>query len=82
MSKFEEKVIQKIIERSQSGLKKYGVTMERKDLSFMEWLTHLQEELMDAAIYVERLMKECECPIHGTKKNYEKGIECPYCGRL
>ncbi len=32
--------------------------MERTDLSVHEWLVHLQEELMDAAVYVERLMEE------------------------
>jgi len=72
MSKFEEKVIKKITERSERGLKKYGVTMEREDLSLMDWLAHLQEELMDATIYVERLMKLCECPIHGTEKHTAK----------
>ena len=39
---------------------KYGVTMERGDLSLIEWLTHLQEELMDAAVYVQRLIEEVE----------------------
>ncbi len=34
--------------------------MERGDLSTIEWLVHLQEELMDAAVYVERLIKEFE----------------------
>jgi hypothetical protein len=86
MSKFEEKVIKKITERSKRGLKKYGVTMEREDLSLMDWLTHLQEELMDATIYVERLMKLCECPIHGTEKHTSTWgivfVECPYCSRL
>jgi hypothetical protein len=78
MSKFEEKVIQKIGMRAAKGLSKYGVSMERKDLSFMEWLTHLQEELMDATVYVERLMEECECPIHGNIAS----SNCPYCSRL
>jgi hypothetical protein len=29
--------------------------MERDDLNFLDWLTHLQEELLDAAVYVEKL---------------------------
>lgn len=37
------------------GLQKYGVTVARTDLKLSEWLQHLQEELMDAAVYVERL---------------------------
>ena len=57
MSKFEEKVIDKIRERAEVGKAKYGVTMERSDLDTIEWLTHLQEELMDASVYVERLIE-------------------------
>lgn len=34
--------------------------MERTDLNTIEWLTHLQEELMDAAVYVERLMGDIQ----------------------
>lgn len=60
MSKIEEKVIKKIQHRAETGEKKYGVTMEREDLSFTEWLTHLQEELLDAAIYVEKLKENAE----------------------
>ena len=32
--------------------------MEREDLNIQDWLTHLQEELMDAAVYVERLIQD------------------------
>ena len=55
MSAIEEKVIEKIRERAAVGLGKYGVTMERDDLSTEEWLNHLQEELLDGAVYIERL---------------------------
>ena len=44
--------------RAKVGKAKYGVTMERTDLDIVEWLTHLQEELMDAAVYVERLIQD------------------------
>jgi hypothetical protein len=53
-------VIRKMYQRSQVGIKKYGTTMEREDLSYAEWLTHLQEEMLDAAIYCERLKIEHE----------------------
>jgi hypothetical protein len=58
MSKYEEQVINKIRERAEVGKNKYGVTMERTDLNTLEWLVHLQEELMDAAVYVERLLND------------------------
>ena len=32
-----------------------GKTMERDDLTHDEWLEHLQQELMDAVIYLQRL---------------------------
>jgi len=48
-------VIRKMYQRSQVGIKKYGTTMERDDLSFRDWVTHLQEELMDSIIYLEKL---------------------------
>lgn len=55
MSKIEERVIDKIRERADIGESKYGVTMERTDLTRVEWLNHLQEELLDGAIYIEKL---------------------------
>ena len=58
MSAIEERVIAKIRSRANVGKAKYGVTMERDDLDLLAWLQHLQEELMDAAVYVERLMDE------------------------
>lgn len=50
-------VIDKLIDRAVVGKKKYGVTLDRNDLSLSEWLTHLQEELMDAVNYIERIKK-------------------------
>jgi hypothetical protein len=53
-----ESIIERFKERSDEGIKKYGVTMARKDLSSLEWLIHLQEELMDAILYAEKLKEE------------------------
>lgn len=58
MSKIEELVIEKIRERAEVGKSKYGVTMERSDLDIEAWLIHLQEELMDGVVYVEKLLSE------------------------
>ena len=55
MSQIEERVIDKIRTRAEIGESKYGVTMERSDLNRTEWLNHLQEELLDGAIYIEKL---------------------------
>lgn len=51
-------VVKKFNERSQAGQKKYGTTLERNDLSHLDWINHLQEELMDAILYCERLKQQ------------------------
>jgi len=51
-----DRVINKFHDRSQAGIKKYGTMLTRDDLSTLDWLKHLQEELQDATLYIERLM--------------------------
>ena len=53
-----ESVIDQLRTRAEKGKEKYGTTMERDDLTLIQWLQHLQEELMDAAVYVEKLKGE------------------------
>ena len=53
-------VLDKYKQRSEVGIKKYNKTMDRNDLNLLDWLTHLQEELMDATLYVEKLKQEFE----------------------
>ena len=55
MDKNVEKVIMQLRDREEEGLRKYGVNTERTDLTSLEWLQHLQEELMDASVYIEKL---------------------------
>ena len=50
-----QEIKDKFEQRSQLGIKKYGTTLERDDLSAEEWVNHLQEELMDAILYLQRL---------------------------
>ena len=49
-----ERVINKIKSRSDIGYEKYGVTLKDDDQPLHIWLTHLQEELMDAVNYIEK----------------------------
>lgn len=53
-----EEVVRKYQERSAVGILKYGTTLDRTDLSLDNWLQHVQEELMDATLYIERLRRE------------------------
>jgi hypothetical protein len=56
----EEKVIGKIVARREMGLVKYGVSMEREDLSLRDWVQHAQEEAMDLAVYLEKILEVME----------------------
>lgn len=56
MSKIEDSVCEKILSRAKIGKEKYGTTMERNDLTRLEWLRHTQEEAMDMVVYLEKLI--------------------------
>jgi hypothetical protein len=59
MSKVNDKIINRVIEkiqkRAEAGYKKYGVGLDKDDQTLDTWLNHLQEELMDAANYIEKI---------------------------
>jgi hypothetical protein len=55
MDKIVKNVIDKFQERSDVGIEKYGVTLEREDLTTLQWINHAQEEAMDFCLYLERL---------------------------
>jgi len=48
-------IIAKFQIRSEIGKKKYGTTLDRTDLSVIDWINHAQEEHMDAILYLEKL---------------------------
>ena len=50
-----ERVMRKFKNRSEVGFKKYGVTLKDDYQPLDTWLTHLQEELMDAVNYIEKI---------------------------
>ncbi len=50
-----ESVIKQFKERSEVGINKYGVTLDREDLSAADWILHAQQELMDGILYLEKL---------------------------
>ncbi len=53
-----QKVVQKFQERSAIGIEKYGTTLHDNPDGFYTFLNHLQEELMDATLYIEKLKKQ------------------------
>lgn len=62
--KFEDTIVlsvmTKFYERSKVGIKKYNTTLDRDDLSPIEWLNHAQDEAMDLCLYLERLKKKIQ----------------------
>ena len=48
-------VIAEMRQREAKGLETYGTTMDRKDLTASQWITHMKEELMDAILYLQKL---------------------------
>ena len=46
--------------RAQVGLKKYGVDTTRQDLTHIQWLKHAQEEALDLAVYLQRIITDLE----------------------
>ena len=53
-------VMNDLNDRSRVGVEKYGVTLERDDLSLKDWLHHAYEECLDQANYLKRAILEIE----------------------
>jgi len=68
-----ESVVKQFKDRSNVGIAKYGVTLDRDDLSTLEWLQHLQEELFDATLYIEKLKSKLHI-IDMMKSDEELGL--------
>lgn len=49
-----------LLQRSQLGIKKYGVTLDRTDLGLRDWLQHAYEETLDQANYLKRAIIELD----------------------
>ena len=56
-------VIEKYKDRANLGQTKCGTNLDRTDLNAKDWIEHLQQELMDATLYLEKL-----------KQNFKKSI--------
>ncbi len=54
MSKIEDRVIQQI--RDRAG----HIKLENNDKALEEWVQELQEELMDACVYLEKIKQEIQ----------------------
>ncbi len=50
-----ERVVDKFVERSDVGYEKYKITLDQDPSNMFIWMNHLQEELMDAVLYLQKL---------------------------
>jgi hypothetical protein len=48
-------VISQFLARSKKGKEKYGVDLDRTDLTLLEWIEHAKQEHMDAILYLEKI---------------------------
>lgn len=63
-SKITQALVSQLYERDAHGREKYGVTLERDDLSLSDWLQHMAEELMDGAGYALAAKRENNAMLH------------------
>jgi len=74
-----ERVVDKFISRSDVGYKKYGTTLHEERTTklkgLLKYLQDIQEELMDAVLYIQTAREEIEDNYtypEFIKKHYEK----------
>jgi len=53
-----EGVIKDISDRSIKGQNEYATTMDRTDLTEIEWLTNLYEEQLDSCVYLKKIITD------------------------
>lgn len=53
-----ESIVNQYQQRAEFGAKKYGVTMDRDDLTIQDWIEHAKQEAMDFTLYLEKLSNE------------------------
>ena len=73
-----QQVVNKFVSRSDVGFAKYGKTMIDDKSDIKVWLNHVQEELMDATLYIQRLKIEIDDLIEErvTRNEIQALLDC------
>lgn len=74
--KIVSQVVEKYNKRSEVGIAKYGTTLETNNKD--NYLQHLQEELMDATLYLQKIMdqnREITNLVRDTPNDSELGMK-------
>ena len=53
-------IIEQFTSRAKLGKAKYGVDLDRTDLTLVEWIEHAKQEHMDAILYLEKIKQIAE----------------------
>jgi hypothetical protein len=58
-------ILNQFTTRAKMGKAKYGVDLDRTDLTLLEWIEHAKQEHMDAILYLEKIkqiteLNECQ----------------------
>ena len=53
-------IISQFKRRAEAGKQKYGVDLDREDLTLLEWIEHAKQEHMDAILYLEKIKQMLE----------------------
>lgn len=61
-----------LLRRSELGIAKYGMTLDRTDLSLRDWLVHAYEETLDQANYLKRAIMEIDSVQRARDKMFTK----------
>ena len=76
-----ERVVDKFVSRSDVGFKKYGTTLHEERTTklkgLLKYLQDIQEELMDAVLYIQTAREEIEDNYtypEFVKRHYEKEV--------
>ena len=72
--KIVQQVVDKYTSRSEVGIAKYKTTLENNNVD--NYMIHLQQELMDATLYIEKIMylnREITRLVKDTPNNQELG---------
>ena len=73
------RVVEKFDERSAIGYKKYGKTLSKDSDSLYRWVNDVQEELMDAILYMEKVKQTLqELAEESYIQDYKKGMLSDY----
>ena len=68
-----EQVRGDLLSRSQAGINKYGVTLDRRDLTLKDWLQHAYEECLDQANYLKKCILEIE--LQDLQREAERAVK-------